>query len=99
MMENTEDSEATPLLRGRSGRGRSNQLICLMICAVGCIATTGMVLCLTPRSRQGGGGGTLEGREGVSQGWHYVIFLSADIVLGIICFLFLFFCVRKFCDG
>ena len=66
-MENTEDSEATPLLQGRSGRGRSSQLICLMICAVGCIVTTGMVLRLAPRSRHGGGGGTLEGREAESQ--------------------------------
>ena len=71
-MENTEDSEATPLLREQSGRGRSNQLICLMICAVGCIVTTGMVLLW--RNIHGGEGGTLKRRGGVSQGWLYVIF-------------------------
>ena len=99
-MENTEDSEATPLLREQSGRGRSNQLICLMICAVGCIVTTGMVLCFTPRSVQGGEGGTLEGGGAVSQGWHSGILLfSAKIVLGVIGFFFLFFCVGIFCDG
>ena len=73
-MENTEDSEATPLLQGRSGRGRSNQLICLMICAVGCIVTTGLVLLwYRPVSIQGGEEGTLERRGGLSQGWLYVI--------------------------
>ena len=90
-MENIEDSETTPLLRGHSGRGKSNQLICLMICAVGCIVTTGLVLLwYRPGSSiQGGEEGTLERREGLRQGWLYVII--GIFAIYVIYYLFILF--------
>ena len=89
-MENIEDSEATPLLRGHSRHGRSNQLICLMICAVGCIVTTGLVLLwYRPVSIQGGEEGTLGRREEVRQGWLYVII--GIFAIYVIYYLFILF--------
>ena len=95
-MEITEDSERARLLNSsdrESGRRRPIQLICLVIFAVGCIAViTAIVLLSLPHTKENiAGGSEGPGDEpgktgGISKGWFYVLFLLADIVLGIICF-------------
>ena len=102
-MEITEDSERARLLTSpESGLRRPIQLICLVIFAVGCIAVTSAIvllsLPLTKEITTGGPGGQGGELGGISEGLLYVVFLLADIVLGIICFGCLYFCLVKLCD-